>query len=182
MIEALSKPRIRQVISTANLEQKINVKRLSKMPYGIYDIEIYGGRCGYIKTPKMDGRVTVFPSGKLISIGGKSVKNSSQQLLDAKSYLIQKKMIEDIKIKPIIQNIVATIETKGSLPIEKIAAKIASARYEPEIFPGIVLKGLRSCTFLLFASGKIVITGTKSLSELSKSSFELFERLNKFVR
>lgn len=179
MISPISKPIIRQVVSTANLNQKINIKKLANTRYGIYDIDIYSGRCGYIKTPDMKGRVTVFPSGKIISVGGKSVKDSIQQLEDAKSFLVDKKMIKDTTINPIIQNIVATIETKGPLPITKIASKIHSAIYEPETFPGVVLKGLLSCTFLLFASGKIVITGTKSTKELSKSSFELFERLNK---
>lgn len=40
------KPKINNVVCTANLEQKISMEKLSKIPCGIYDQAIYGGRCG----------------------------------------------------------------------------------------------------------------------------------------
>jgi len=176
-----SKPVVRNVVCTANLEQKVNVIKLSKLPCGIYDEAIYGGRCGYIKTPEMDGRVTIFPSGKMISVGGKSVSRAIEQLNHAKFYLVQQNMIKDTKIVPVIQNVVATIDVDQKLPIGKLSTKIPGSIYDPETFPGIILKGLHSCNFLIFASGKIVITGAKSLEEVSSSSFELLQKLNKFL-
>ena len=173
-----SKPVVKNVVCTANLEQKVDVIKLSKLPCGIYDQAIYGGRCGYIKTPEMDGRVTIFPSGKMISVGGKSVKKAIEQLNHAKFYLVQQNMIKDTKIVPVIQNVVATIDVGQKLPIEKLSKKISGSIYDPETFPGIILKGLHSCNFLIFASGKIVSTGAKSLEEVSSSSFELLQKLN----
>lgn len=181
MISLKTKPKIRNVVCTANLEQKVDIIKLSGLTCGIYDEAIYGGRCGYIKTPEMDGRVTVFRSGKMISIGGKSIAKAMQQLEHAKFFLVKENMIQDTIITPKIQNIVATADLGQSLPIDNLSSRIAGAIYDPETFPGIILKGLLSCTFLIFASGKIVIIGAKSIEETSKSLFELLQKLNKFL-
>ena len=139
------------------------------------------GRCGYIKTPEMDGRVTIFPSGKMISVGGKSIKKSIDQLNHAKFYLVRENMINDTKLKPITQNIVATVDVGQKLSLARLSSKIPRAIYNPKIFPGMILKGLNSCNFLIFASGKIVMTGAKSLEEVNRSIFELFQKLDKFL-
>ena len=173
-------PKIRNVVCTANLGQKVDIQMLSKIACGIYDEAIYGGKCGYVKTPDMDGRVTIFSSGKMISIGGNSVKKAKDQLNHAKFFLVKEHMIQDTKLIPKVQNIVATIDLGKKLLLEKISSNISSANYDPQIFPGIILKSLNSCTFLIFASGKIVLTGAKSIKEVSKSLFELHQRLDKF--
>lgn len=171
------KPKIRNVVSTADLKQKVNIARLVDLPCGIYDEAIYGGRCGYIKTPEMDGRVTVFPSGKMISVGGRSIAKSKEQLNHAKFFLIQNKMIEDVAIMPAVRNIVATIELGRNLPIDVLSSAISGAIYEPETFPGMILKGVNSASYLVFASGKIIIAGTRSADELHTASFEIIRRL-----
>lgn len=180
-IDRSIRPRIRNVVCTASLGQQVDITKLSGIACGIYDEAIYGGRCGYIKTPNMDGRVTIFLSGKMISVGGKSVKKAIQQLNHAKFFLVQENMIHETKLKPKIRNIVATIDVGQKLPINNISSKIAGSVYDPETFPGLILKGLDSCSFLIFASGKIVLAGAKSLEEVLSSSFELLHKLNKFL-
>ena len=175
------KPKICNVVCTANLEQKVNLNEFIDMPCGIYDEAIYGGRCGYIKTPEMNGRVTVFPSGKMISVGGRTIRKAVEQLNHTKFYLMQEKAIKSVNITPIVRNIVATITTGQQIPIEKLAPKISGAIYDPETFPGMILKGFDSCTFLIFASGKIVVTGAKSSDGLNHASFEIIQRLNGFT-
>ena len=179
-MKSILKPKIRNVVCTAKLKQTVNIVQLSDLKNGIYDQKIYGGRCGYVKTPEMDGRVTIFRSGKMISIGGKSVKKSIDQLNHAKNYLVHENLIDEIKLVPIIQNIVATLDVQQSIPIDILSSKIPGAVYDPETFAGLILKGTGSCNFLIFSSGKIVVTGTKSASELTSSSFELLQRLNQF--
>jgi len=181
MITSRIRPKIRNVVCTANLEQTVNVMKLSELSSGIYNETIYGGRCGYVKTPEMDGRVTIFPSGKMISLGGKSLKKAKEQLNQAKFFLVKENMIKDTRLFPKIQNIVATLDIKQKIPIEDISSKIAGAIYDPETFPGMILKGLHSCNFLIFASGKIVITGAKSIEETTRSLFELLQKLNNFL-
>jgi TATA-box binding protein (TBP) (component of TFIID and TFIIIB) len=73
-------PKIQNVVSTADLSQHIDAKKLNQYQWGKYDTEICRGRCGYIKDEGMQGRVSVFFSGKMISTGGKSVSQSQWQL------------------------------------------------------------------------------------------------------
>ncbi len=181
-MHANKKPKIRNVVCTADLKQNVNVPKLSKLSCGIYDQAIYGGRCGYVKTPDMEGKVTIFPSGKMISVGAKSTTNAVKQLNHAKFLLVQEKLISDIKLKPNIRNIVATIDVGHIIPIDKLSLSISGSIYEPETFPALIVKGLDSCSFLVFASGKIVIVGAKSVKETNTSSFELLQKLNSFMK
>lgn len=175
------KPNIRNVVSTANLNQKIDITRLADVPCGIYDNSVYRGRCGYVKTPEMDGHVTIFASGKMISVGGKSVKKSIKQLNHAKFYLVQNKLVKDVTVSVEIRNIVATLEAGKNIRIDILSEKIPGAVYDPETFPGMILKGLESCRYLVFASGKIVIVGTRTMDELHTASFEIIQRLELLV-
>ena len=53
--------------------------------------------------------------------------------------------------------------------------------YDPESFPALIIKGVRRCNFLMFASWKIVIAGTESVKEINTSLFELLQRLDGFT-
>ena len=170
------------MVCTADLKQNIDIVKLAALPCGIYDEAIYGGRCGYIKTPEMQGRVTIFPSGKMISVGGRSTRKAIEQLNHAKFLLGQEEMISGVKLKPNIRNIVATVDVGHAIPIDKLSSKISGSIYDPETFPALIMKGLASCSFLVFASGKIVIAGAKSVKEVNTSSFELLQKLNDFMK
>jgi len=69
-------PKIVNVVTTADLKQKVDIKKFPEFAWGIYDKHTYGGRCGYVRANKMQGKVTMFPSGKMISLGAKSTKQS----------------------------------------------------------------------------------------------------------
>ncbi len=167
---------------TADLKQRVNISEFVKMPCGIYDEAIYGGRCGYVKMPEMDGRVTIFSSGKMISVGAKSIKRAKDQLNQSKFYMLQYNMIKNTVLSAKIRNIVATVATGKTIPIDIISTKIPGASYDPEIFPGMIIKGVNSCSCLVFASGKIVIAGAKSVNELNTTAFEMVQRLNGLLK
>ena len=170
------KPQICNVVCTADLKQRINIASLANIQYGLYDKSVYRGNCAYIKMPKMKGRVTIFSTGKMISVGEKSIKKSIKQLNNAKKYLVHEKIINNIQLIPETRNIVALIDMKQPLPIHRMVPLIHGAIYEPETFPGMILKRTKS-SFLIFASGKIVSTGTKSMEDLRVTSFEITNKL-----
>lgn len=72
--------KIQNVITTANLLQHVAIVRFKGYSWGTYDLAHYAGRCGYVKDTQMQGRVTVFPSGKMISTGGKTIPQSKEHL------------------------------------------------------------------------------------------------------
>jgi hypothetical protein len=57
--------KIQNVITTANLDQLIEITRFNDYKWGRYDLEDnYNGKVGYVKDNKMQGRVTVLCPGK----------------------------------------------------------------------------------------------------------------------
>jgi len=165
-------------VSTADLGRRVGAKKMAAMPCCMYDEAVYGGRCGYIKTPGMRGRVTVFLSGKMISVGASSVRASFAQLHEARLHLVRNGAAAGGCTRPVVRNIVATVDAGRTVPIDRISSRIPGAVYDPGSFPGMILKGLGSCSFLVFASGKVVIAGARSPGELYRSSFDLLTRLN----
>lgn len=66
-----------------------------------------------------------------------------------------------------IENIVATVILDQTLDLNLIEARISDVDYNPDTFPGLVYR-LRTpkVTALIFKSGKMVVTGAKSVHEL----------------
>lgn len=67
------------------------------------------------------------------------------------------------KTEIIIENVVATAGIGQDLDIKKIVKKFSDVKYNPEKFPGAIIKlKFPKATILLFRTGNIVCTGTKS--------------------
>jgi TATA-box binding protein (TBP) (component of TFIID and TFIIIB) len=66
------------VVATAVLDQPVDLELLhERFPKNIvYDQEIYGGLVAYFKTEGMEGKVSIFWSGKLISLEAKSLEKA----------------------------------------------------------------------------------------------------------
>ena len=162
--------RIVNVVSTADLDQRVDIWEAAELPYTIHDIEIYGGRVTYLKTPEMYGKTTIFTSGKLISVGTKSPEQAINDLEDTHDYLADNKIITPTKIEPRLRNLVATLTLEHPIDLEGLADEI-SALYEPEQFPSAIIKtDSVDATFLVFASGKIVMSGLKNIRNLEKAN------------
>lgn len=68
-----------------------------------------------------------------------------------------------------IENIVATVTLDQGLDLGAIARSIPNVEYDPEEFPGLVLRlDNPKLTALVFSTGKMVITGAKSTQMLIK--------------
>ncbi len=62
-----------------------------------------------------------------------------------------------------IENVVASTSLNIRIALDKIVAKIENVEYEPDQFPGLVMRIKEpKAAALIFSSGKIVCTGAKS--------------------
>jgi transcription initiation factor TFIID TATA-box-binding protein len=77
-----------------------------------------------------------------------------------------------------IENIVATAEFGIKINLDRLVERIAGAEYNPDAFPGLIIRRHRS-SVLLFSTGKAVITGSKSEEELERNVSELITALEK---
>ncbi len=79
-----------------------------------------------------------------------------------------------------IQNVVATANLKQRLDLDIIARLFPGTEYRPEQFPGLVfrLKKPKTAT-LLFSSGKMVCTGSKSERQAKRAVTNIAAELKK---
>ena len=155
------------VVATATLDQKLDLYELGKFRGIRHDSNIYGGRVAYFKTSNMNGKVSIFASGKMISIGTKSEKEAFCELGYAKKFLVEKGFTKPVLIQPKIRNIVVTADLGENVNLEELT-KNCRMIYEPEQFPGGILRIEEpyKTTILIFASGKVVITGLKRSNQI----------------
>jgi TATA-box binding protein (TBP) (component of TFIID and TFIIIB) len=73
--------KIRNIVSTADLKQQVDIYKFNEYPWGLFDIvNNYNGKVVYVKDDSIEGSITVFLSDKLISTGAKSLLRSTYQL------------------------------------------------------------------------------------------------------
>ena len=69
-----------------------------------------------------------------------------------------------------IVNIVGTATIGDHFDLHSLALNLEGAEYEPEQFPGLIYRRKQpKAAFLIFMSGKVVCTGTKSASEAQQA-------------
>jgi transcription initiation factor TFIID TATA-box-binding protein len=79
-----------------------------------------------------------------------------------------------------IQNIVATISLGVKVPLVKLVRSQVNTEYNPEQFPGLVLRIKKpKSAVLVFSSGNLVCTGTKSIKQVGKVIVQVIKQLKK---
>jgi len=136
-----------------------------------------------IYRPFDENSVTVLTpsSGRLAIVGAKS----KQELIDGIEDFLS--AIGDLGIETdkksddvLIQNMVANydFEREFDLSVVAVALKLNNVEYEPEQFPGLIYRSRNvNSTVLMFASGKVVVTGAKTYLEVIQARDELYEKL-----
>lgn len=79
-----------------------------------------------------------------------------------------------------VVNIVVSASLEHDIPLEKMAATLSNTEYNPEQFPGLVIRIKEPKTSaLIFSSGKIVCTGARTLDEVRQSIRKIMKSLEK---
>ncbi len=79
-----------------------------------------------------------------------------------------------------IQNIVATASLGKPVPLTKLARTQPNTEYNPQTFPGLVLRVKEpKSAVLVFSSGNLVCTGTKSVTQVNEVIQAVIKQLKK---
>ena len=79
-----------------------------------------------------------------------------------------------------VVNIVVSTSLEHDVPLEKMAATLSNTEYNPEQFPGLVIRIKEPKTSaLIFSSGKVVCTGARSMQKVEESIQKIIESLQK---
>ena len=159
--------RIVNVVATASLNQVLDFCQLKRYKEIYYNSNIYGGRLAYFKTKEMEGKISIFSSGKMISAGTKSEDQAFKELRLAMKFLVEKNIAKTVELDSKVQNLVLTADFGMNLDLENLSENLR-AIYEPEQFPGAILRLEEpfKASILIFASGKTVIAGLKSQTQI----------------
>jgi len=135
-----------------------------------------------IRDPKTTA--LIFSSGKMVITGAKSEEKSETA---AKMYakMIKKVGNPTVKLSEFkIQNIVGSCDVKFPISLESLSSEhTIYSTYEPELFPGLIYRmHVPKIVLLIFASGKIVLTGAKTRKDIEVAFEAIYNVLNKFKK
>lgn len=94
--------------------------------------------------------------------------------------MAKKKAEKETKRDIEIVNIVVSTSLEHDIPLEKMAATLSNTEYNPEQFPGLVIRIKDPKTSaLIFSSGKVVCTGARTLEDVDTSMKKIIKSLEK---
>lgn len=173
-------PIIQNIISTVDTECVLDLKHMARSALNVeYKPQRFGALIMRIREPR--STALMFKSGNIVVAGTKTLDDSKRA---CKKFV---KIINKLGFKAVfsnfrIQNIVCTYDMKNLLSLEKIYLFCENfSCYEPELFPGLILR-VRKAVFLIFGSGKVVITGLKDYKEIKLIFVDVFPILEKYKR
>ncbi|KAK4454187.1 TATA-box-binding protein [Podospora aff. communis PSN243] len=173
-------PQIQNVVATVNLDCRLDLQAISQHARNVeYSRKKFHALIMRIREPRTT--TLVFASGKMVITGAKSEELA--RLAGKKHARLIQKVGFETKFKDFkVQNIVASCSTGFYIRLEGfVRANLDFARYEPEIFPGLVYKiASTKTTLLVFMNGKVVITGVKELDKVYGSFASVYPMLLDF--
>jgi transcription initiation factor TFIID TATA-box-binding protein len=164
------------VVATADLKQFVDLQRLTQARGLLYNPGSYP--CAYLKDENTTGKVALFSTGRMISVGTKNYEAAVHDLRYAANRLTNLGLVSAIGIRPKLRNIVATAELGGPINLEAVASRLPHIIYEPDQFPGAIYfsEQLEGASILVFANGKVVVAGLKTKKLLTRAQ-EVLNRL-----
>jgi len=158
------------IVASADLKATLDLYNLAiTIPTIEYEPEQFPGAILKLKEPKVS--MLLFKNGKVICSGASSEKEIAQAIKKAS------KMIHDIQpgvkiqrnVSYTVVNLVATANLNMTLDLFQTALSLDNVEYEPEQFPGAILRiADPKLTLLLFKNGKMICAGAKTEALLKK--------------
>jgi transcription initiation factor TFIID TATA-box-binding protein len=155
------------VVASGSLDVELNLEQVAADLCSIaeYDPDKYPGM--YLRFGDGAPLITLYRTGKYIVTGANSKEEADTIRERFLTLLASKGMIDRPDDECFrIQNLVCTGELGKSLNLDALAIGLGLevTEYEPEQFPGLVYRPVEATNVvLLFASGRVVITGSPNL-------------------
>ncbi len=156
------------MVGSGSLDLELDLETLSEeigQPQARYDPDKYPGM--YLRFEEEAPLITVYRTGKYIITG----PSSKEELFDLRGRFL--KFLSEIDVTEnatddwfSVQNYVCTEDLGQTLNLNALAIGLGLERteYEPEQFPGLIYRPEgHDGVILLFATGRVVITGCKSV-------------------
>jgi len=161
--------KIQNIVAFTDLGTKISLEKvLQTLENTEYQPEQFPGLIYRMQSPRASA--LVFSQGKIVCTGTKSMaalKEAMENIvknLRSVGFRLPKKYVTTV------ENIVASSSIDADLNLDEIAFQLENSEYEPEQFPGLVYRiSQPRVAFLLFKSGRIIITGGRTIDDIHEA-------------
>ncbi|MFZ2070309.1 MAG: TATA-box-binding protein [Halobacteriota archaeon] len=170
---------VENVVANARIADELDLQYIeSRLEEAVFTKKKFPGLVYRTQNPK--SAFLIFRSGKVVCTGSKT-KEGVRTVMDKLSTDLRSIGIEVNEHPEFkVQNIVASANIGKELNLGAIVVglELEGMEYEPEVFPGLVyrVKDPKSA-ILIFSSGRLVITGGKTVEECEKSVEVLLDKL-----
>ncbi|MEA2033381.1 MAG: TATA-box-binding protein [Euryarchaeota archaeon] len=171
--------KVENVVANARIADELDLNYIeSRLEDAVFTKKKFPGLVYRTKDPK--SAFLIFRSGKLVCTGSKTEEGVRKVMdkLSADLRGIGVEVVEHPEFR--VQNIVASASVGRELNLGAIVVglELEGMEYEPEVFPGLVyrIKEPKSA-ILIFSSGRLVITGGKTIEDCEKSVDVLLDKL-----
>lgn len=181
-------PEIHNVVATIQIEcEPINIHRLSQiLPFSSYDKSKFAAITIRLADPVCT--CLLFTSGKLVVTGASSWDEGLLTAYCVRDILRahhcgQRFRIVSYEVQNIVAHVDIPLRPGQSLDLNRFYAERAKeVTYQRNMFPGLIFRSLEvSIVLLCFTSGKVVVTGGKSVRHIGKGWRALWEVVRQFI-
>jgi transcription initiation factor TFIID TATA-box-binding protein len=159
------KAKIENIVASITLGRDLDLKKLTSSVTGIENPKRFPGVIYRLQEPKCS--MLIFRTGKVICSGARNrsqIDEATEKLL---AKLKEAKMPASGKPKIEIQNIVASASLDFRVNLDQLAMECENTEYEPEQFPGLIFRlDDPKTVMLVFKTGKMIITGAKTVAQV----------------
>lgn len=181
---------VHNIVSTTKIRSSvmpIDLKYVSVvLPNSFYDRNKFAAITIRIDNPTCT--VLLFSSGKLVLTGSESwykcIHASLNVVKMLKKYVHNVDfMVEDITVQNVVGNAVVPLKPGQTLNILRMYQEHCSlCTYQAQMFPGLIYRAHNSPVVLLcFESGKVVVTGGKSMEDIMVGWRKLWPIVKQYV-
>lgn len=166
-------PNIVNIVASQRMAQNLDINEIAYVLDIDYEQEQFPGMVYRSEEPKVC--VLLFRSGKAVATGAKSLEDIEVAFKQLRNDLERNdfKLYDEEYCETILHNLVVTADYsaligKSKLNLSKLMLYLPfdKTEYEPEQFPGLIYRvDNPKVVFLIFSSGKCVITGSKDIDE-----------------
>tara|TARA_B100000927_G_scaffold85460_1_gene68771 strand:+ start:212 stop:772 length:561 start_codon:yes stop_codon:yes gene_type:complete len=174
------------IVASTRYASKLDVNTIADLLEIDFEQEQFPGMVYRITDPKVC--VLLFRSGKAVVTGAKNIESIDVAFKLLRNDLLKHEfeLWSEDQCESVLHNIVVTCDICENLDIEKINLSklmmllpFEKTEYEPEQFPGLIYRlSELGVVYLIFSSGKCVITGSNDFETAEKAEVEIKKQLS----
>jgi transcription initiation factor TFIID TATA-box-binding protein len=167
--------RVENIVATIDLGVNLDLEGLAgSLPGADYDANRFPGLVLRLRNPRV--AFLLFKNGKVVCTGSKGGEDVRVGVKALVSMLRSRGVSVPVVPTPRVENVVATCDLHAMVNVEKAVFLLGNAFYDPEVFPGLVYSDF-GVTFLIFYSGRVIVTGAKNEGQVVEVVNRLFDLL-----